>query len=45
MEILIAMAIVFNFALVFFTGHYLINTTWHYRWVIFAMAGKFDFAY
>ena len=35
--ILTVIAIIYNFALIFFTGHYLINSTWEIRWFLFVI--------
>lgn len=34
-EILSYLGVIYNFALLFFTSHYLIDTTWAFRWIMF----------
>jgi hypothetical protein len=36
-EILGVLAIMFNLALVFFTGHYLADMPWQYRWTLLVL--------
>lgn len=43
-EILSILAVIYNFALIFFTSHYFENITWERRWVYFIVVEHFCFA-
>ena len=34
-EIISFLSVVYNFALIFFTSHYLVDVAWEYRWIMF----------
>lgn len=36
-EILSMLGVIYNFALIFFTGSYFVNVDWRYRWIIFIL--------
>jgi hypothetical protein len=38
LSILSLIAVLFNFGLIFFTGNYLENITWEFRWIILLIA-------
>lgn len=42
-EILGVIGVVYNFGLVFLTGHYLNNLTWQYRWIVFILVEHVTF--
>jgi anoctamin-10/anoctamin-7 len=35
LDVLSTLAVIFNFGLIFYTGHYLEDVTWEFRWIIF----------
>lgn len=37
-EILSVLGVVYNYALIFFTGRYLVDVKWSYRWILFVAA-------
>lgn len=41
MDILSVISVVYTFALIFFTSHYLIDTTWNFRWIYYILTEHF----
>ena len=44
LEIITILSVIYNFGLLFFTSHYLVNISWEYRWIMFIVAEHFMFA-